>query len=289
MQPSRPEVLALIPAYNEEKTIGSVVVLTKKYADRVTVCDDGSSDLTAEIASGLGVDVIRHERNMGKGESLRDLFIEAARLDPVVVVTIDADGQHDPREIPKLVAAVHEGADVVVGSRAPADIPRTRRLGNGALNRVSMTGVSDTQSGFRAYNGRRMVDLVPTEMGMSVDTEILKLARDKEMKIVEVPISVSYEGDTSTHNPFIHGLDVFLSSIKQDSIRHPLMFYGIPGLASLVVAAGLWWWTLSFFAKHAILDTNVTLVAAAATMVGAMLMAVAVILWVLISVVRENR
>ena len=226
---------------------------------------------------------------MGKGGSLRDLFLRAARLDPEVVVTLDADGQHDPKEILKLVAAVQEGADVVVGSREPTDIPRSRRLGNSALSSVSMTGVNDTQSGFRAYNGRKIMDLVPTEMGMGVDTEILIRARDKGMKIVSVPITISYAGDTSTNNPVYHGLDALLSTVKHHSIRHPLMLYGIPGLLCLLVATGLWWSTLDYFFHHAVLETNITLVAAAATLVGFLLLTMAVILWVLISVVRENR
>jgi len=282
-------IIACIPAYNEEKSIAKVIVLAMKHVDKIVVCDDGSGDETGEIARSLGAMVIRHDHNQGKGEAMRDLFVEAQRLNPSVVVTLDADGQHDPNDIPKLVSAIEEGADVVVGSRFSGDIPLNRRIGNRVLSSVSMSGIADTQSGFRAYRGSRIGDLVPTEMGMGVDTEILKLARDREMKIVEVPVKVSYEGDTSTHNPLYHGLDVLLSSMKQNSIRHPLMFYGIPGLASLVVAAGLWWWTLSYFATHALLDTNVTIVAAAATMVGFMLMAVAVMLWVLISVVRENR
>jgi glycosyltransferase involved in cell wall biosynthesis len=282
-------IIAAIPAFDEERSIAQVIVQTKKYVDKVIVCDDGSSDLTGEIASGLGAEVIRHPRNMGKGQALRDMFIEAARSDPAVIVTIDADGQHDPKEIPRLVAAVNEGADVAVGSREPTEIPRTRRLGNRALTRVSMTGVSDTQSGFRAYNGRKIADLVPTEMGMGVDTEILVRARDRGLKIVSVPITVSYEGDTSTHNPIYHGFDVLLSTIKQISIRHPLMFYGLPGLLLLSVGAGMWWITLDYFVRNAQLETNIALVAAAATLVGFLLLAVAVILWVLISVVRENR
>jgi glycosyltransferase involved in cell wall biosynthesis len=281
-------IVAAIPAFNEEKSIAKVIVLAKKHVDKIVVCDDGSKDETGEIAKSLGAAVIRHDHNQGKGEAMRDLFIEAQRLNPSVVVTLDADGQHNPNDIPKLVSAIQEGADVVVGSRFSGDIPLKRRMGNRVLSSVSMAGIADTQSGFRAYRGNRIGDLVPTEMGMGVDTEILKLARDKGMKIVEVPIGVSYEGDTSTYNPVFHGLDVLLSSVKQSSIRHPLMFYGIPGFASLVIAAGLWWWTLSFYVKHAILDTNVAIVAAAATGVGFLLMAVAVILWVLISVVRER-
>jgi glycosyltransferase involved in cell wall biosynthesis len=289
MEKVHPKVVALIPAYNEESTIAKIVILARKYVDKVIVCDDGSSDSTAEIASELGADVVKHQRNMGKGEALRDLFTQAARLGPETVVTLDADGQHDPGEIPKLVAAVNGGADVAVGSRNPTEIPRTRRFGNRALTQVSMTGVSDTQSGFRAYSGKRIGELVPTEMGMGVDTEILVRARDRGMKIVSVPITVSYAGETSTYNPVYHGFDVILSTVKQLSIRHPLMFYGIPGVACLLVAAGLWWSTLEHLVHHATLETNITLVAAAATLVGFLLISVSVILWVLISVVRDNR
>ncbi|MBI3858881.1 MAG: glycosyltransferase family 2 protein [Thaumarchaeota archaeon] len=282
-------ILAAIPAFNEEKSIAKVLVQTMKRVDKVLVCDDGSSDETGEIARSMGAQVISHERNLGKGEALRDLFREAQGLNPDVVVTLDADGQHNPSDIPRLVAAIEAGADVVVGSRFSADIPLKRRLGNKVLSGVSMTGITDTQSGFRSYRGKVIGTLMPAEMGMGVDTEILKLAVDNKMKIVEVPIGVSYEGDTSTYNPVFHGLDVLLASVKQTSIRHPLLFYGLPGFVSLLVAAGLWWWTLSYFREHAILETNVTIVAAAATLVGTLLMAVAIILWVLISVVRESR
>ena len=282
-------IVALIPAFNEEKSIAKVVLLAKGQVDRVIVCDDGSTDLTAKIAEGLGAEVLRHESNRGKGDALRDLFLRAARLAPDVVVTIDADGQSDPGEIPRLVSAVLEGADVAVGSRDPKEIPRSRRLGNRALTRVSMTGVSDTQSGFRAYNGKRIAELVPTEMGMGVDTEILVRARDGGMKIVAVPIKVSYEGDTSTYNPVYHGFDVALSTVKQLSIRHPLLFYGLPGVLCLLVASGLWYGALDHYVRYHVLESNIALVGAAATLVGFLLLSVAVILWVLISVVRENR
>jgi glycosyltransferase involved in cell wall biosynthesis len=282
-------IVAGIPAFNEEKSIASVIIVTKRHVDRVIVCDDGSTDMTGEIASSLGAQIIRHAKNMGKGEALRSLFIEAEKENPDVFVTIDADGQHDPDEIPKLVELVHQGADVVVGSRYYEDIPRMRRVGNDILNIASATGVNDTQSGFRAYNGHRLGELVPVEMGMGVDTEILRRAKDKGMKIVEVPISVDYEDNTPTKTPIYHGLDALLSTVKQLSIRHPLLFYGLPGGVSLLIAVGFWWWTLTAFAANRSIITNVAIVAAAFTIVGLVLMAVAIILWVLISVVRERR
>src|SRR5208337_801 len=119
-------------------------------------------------------------------------------------------------------------------------------------------------------------------------TEILSRANEAGLKILEVPIEVSYDGDSSTHNPVVHGLDVLLATFKTWSIKHPLVVYGVPGMASLLVAVGFWWWTLSLFVDTHRVVTNVALIAVASTIVGLMLMAIAVILWVMISVVRER-
>jgi glycosyltransferase involved in cell wall biosynthesis len=283
-----PKILVLIAAYNEQAGIGGVLVATKRFADRTIVCDDGSSDLTAEIATGLGAEVIQHRRNKGKGEALRDLFAAALLLSPEVVVTLDGDGQHDPRDIPKLVASVREGADVAVGSRSSDQIPTGRRWGNGVLTRASRVGGVDTQSGFRAYNGKSLKYLVPTEKGMGSDAEILMRAQDNGMKIASVPVAVRYDRENSTYNPVYQGADVLLSTVKQLSIRHPLLSYGIPGFACLLVAAAFWWWTISSYVGSHTVITNVALIAVATTVVGLIFVAIAVMLWVLISVVRER-
>ncbi|MEM4234770.1 MAG: glycosyltransferase family 2 protein, partial [Candidatus Methanomethylicaceae archaeon] len=113
-----PLVIACIPAYNEERNIASVLLKTMKYVDKVIVCDDGSLDMTGEIAERLGAEVIRHERNMGYGAALRSLFKRSAELDPDVMVTIDADSQHNPEDIKRLTDPVLKGeADIVIGSR----------------------------------------------------------------------------------------------------------------------------------------------------------------------------
>jgi len=98
MRKAEPFVVACIPAYNEEKTIGGVVVRALRYVDRVVVCDDGSRNLTGEIGGGWGAVVVRHEGNMGYEASLQSLFTEALRLGADVVVTLEGDGQHDPGE-----------------------------------------------------------------------------------------------------------------------------------------------------------------------------------------------
>ena len=96
----KPFVVVGIPAFNEEHTISRIVLEAQKFSDKVVVCDDGSTDYTAKIAEGLGADVIRHERNDGYGASIKSLFLRAHELNADVFVTLDADGQHEPNEIP---------------------------------------------------------------------------------------------------------------------------------------------------------------------------------------------
>lgn len=227
--------VACIPAYNEEKAIGKVVVRAQDYVDEVIVCDDGSQDMTADIAEKLGARVIRHSRNMGKGEAFRSLFAACREMGADIMVTLDGDDQHEPAEIPQLIRPLISGdADVVIGARFHENnkgIPTHRRVGNKLLNAVTLAGISDTQSGFRAYNRKAVQSLRPAESGMGVDSEILMDASKQGLRIMEVPISVRYGiGKTSTHNPVYHTVDVLVSAIKLTSIRHPMTFYGIPGL-----------------------------------------------------------
>ena len=101
---SRKGVIAILPAFNEEISIGSMVLHAREHAERVIVVDDGSSDRTAEIARFAGTEVICHPKNRGKGAALKTGFDLAGQNGPKVIVTMDTDGQHDPEEIPKLVA-----------------------------------------------------------------------------------------------------------------------------------------------------------------------------------------
>jgi len=128
----KPRIIACIPAYDEEKTIAKIVLKTKKHVNKVIVCDDGSQDMTAEIAKALGATVVKHEKNMGYGAALRTLFLETRNHNPDVMITLDADDQHDPDEIPRLAKAVLEHqADIVIGSRflGHTNIPWWRSIG----------------------------------------------------------------------------------------------------------------------------------------------------------------
>ena len=102
-------VVVGIPAFNEEKTIARVVLQAQKNADKVVVCDDGSTDLTSEIAERLEAEVVRHEQNLGYGAAVQSLFRRARELGADVLVTVDADGQHNPDEIPSVVKLLLDG------------------------------------------------------------------------------------------------------------------------------------------------------------------------------------
>jgi len=135
-------VVVGIPAFNEEKTIAKIVLKAQEYADRVVVCDDGSTDLTADVAERLGAEVIGHEKRIGYGAALASLFRRARGIGPDVMVVLDADFQHDPAEIPRLVEPVlKEGVDIVVGSRFLSEsgegMPRYRKAGIKVITKLS--------------------------------------------------------------------------------------------------------------------------------------------------------
>jgi glycosyltransferase involved in cell wall biosynthesis len=288
-------VVACIPAFNEERTIARVVIGAHQYVNEVMVCDDGSTDMTATIAEKLGAKVIRHEQNMGKGEALRSLFIAAKQSGADFLITLDGDGQHDPGDIPRILGPLLDNsADVVVGARFQdgVRVPQHRLAGNKILNALSPGNISDTQSGFRGYNRNVFGSIIPSEMGMGVDSELLIEASGKGYRITEVPVSVKYGiGKTSTHNPIYHGLDVLLSIVKLISIRHPLMFYGIPGLA--LVTAGIYfaYHSLVLFTREQVINNLVMtyeLVGFALTLFGLLTLFTGIILFTLTTVVRKS-
>uniref|UniRef100_A0A7C5TK81 Glycosyltransferase family 2 protein n=1 Tax=Ignisphaera aggregans TaxID=334771 RepID=A0A7C5TK81_9CREN len=289
-------MVACIPAYNEEKTIAKVISKARKYVDKVIVCDDGSTDMTAEIAKALGAEVIRHQKNMGYGAAIGSLFLKAREIGADVMVTLDADGQHDPDDIPRLIEPILNGeADIVIGSRFLSDereIPMYRKVGIKIINhimRIKIGKLSDTQSGFRAYSKRALEAIKPTEKGMAVSTEILLKAKEFGLNIKEVPVKILYNVEkTSKMNPVVHGLDVILGTIKHMSVRHPLMFYGVPGIISLLVALISGSTLIYLFNMTRYFSIPLALITIGFGLLGTILLLTAVILWITIEVVKER-
>jgi len=239
--------VAVIAAYNEDRFIGSVVLKTRHYVDQVVVVDDGSTDQTAQIASEAGAIVIRHEKNCGKAEAINTGLERAREMDAAVVVLIDADGQHDPAEIPALLAPLEaQQADIVVGSRflgVRSPIPRWRTLGQHALtlatNVASGVALTDSQSGFRALSRKALQTLTfRPGGGFSVESEMQFLVQQHRLSIIEVPVRMMYV-ERSKRNPFTHGFQVLNGILALVSQHRPLFFFGVPGLVILALGLAL--------------------------------------------------
>jgi glycosyltransferase involved in cell wall biosynthesis len=233
-------ITVILPALNEEVSIGSVVLLTKFYADNVIVVDDGSSDRTAEIARNAGAEVVQHEINKGKGAALKTGFAAAANLGADIIVTMDSDGQHNPDDIPKLVDPIIKGgADMVNGSRYlnhhDKNTPIYRRVGqtilDTATNMNSGLKITDSQSGFRAFSASIKDVFRFNAQGMAIESEMLADAGHHSLRITEVEIGVRYDVDCSTENPVKHGIGVLVMILKDVEFDRPLYYFTAPGIA----------------------------------------------------------
>jgi glycosyltransferase involved in cell wall biosynthesis len=233
---ARPKVVAAIPCFNTEGSITDVVKRTRRYVDQVIVIDDGSQDGTAEAAKAAGALVINHGINKGYGEAIKSCFQAAKANAADVLVILDGDGQHNPDEIPRLLAPIlNNEADLVIGSRFLPQtqqtqrtqrtqgtqrtvMPHYRKFGISVItflwNFGSRVKVSDSQSGFRAYSKRMFGNIPLSEKGMSVSIEVLEKARRKGAIIKEVPISCLYPPSTLDLKATRHGLSVALSVVR---------------------------------------------------------------------------
>jgi len=286
-----------IPAFNEEKNIAGIILKLKKITDSIIVCDDGSSDITGEIAEKLGVIVITHPKNMGYGNAIKSIFFKAKEIHSDILVTFDADGQHRVEDVKKIIEPIKSGGiDIVIGSRFLDDsndeVPNYRKIGIKLITKVTNTSIkekiTDSQSGFRAYSKKVLEELTLVDQGMGISTEILIKASSKEFKIGEVPIKILYSNDTSTHNPISHGTSVLVSTIKFTSIEHPLKFYGIPSIIFFIIGSSFTYLAIQYYSEVGRLNTNLTLIAAGTMIIAIVLIITAILLFSLVSVVREK-
>jgi len=236
--------------------------------------------------------------NLGYGAAIKSIFEKAREMKADILVTFDADGQHRLQDIKTVINPIlNKQADIVIGSRfldgKNENIPEYRKAGIKIITSITNTSLntklSDSQSGFRAYNKQVLEKIDPSEYGMGVSTEILIKASKLNFKISEVSIKILYEGDTSTHHPVSHGISVVMSTMKFISIEHPLRFYGIPGVIFLVIGLFFTVWTIQIFGETRQVTTNIALIGVSSIILSTILMMTAIILYSLVNVVRERR
>jgi glycosyltransferase involved in cell wall biosynthesis len=235
---------AVLPAYNEELVIGSIVLRTKQYVDRVIVVDDGSSDRTAEVAKLAGAEVIQLEHNTGKAYTILLGLRHARKTGCTVAVMLDADGQHDPREIPQVAQFVSIGkADLVIGSRFLVEnggIPSYRKIGQKTLdlftNIGAKTKVTDSQSGFRALSCQALDNLDFKSDGYNIESDMIAHFSAMGLPIMEVPITVNYDvPHKHKKHPITHGMGVLARLVNLIAYQRPLLMFGIPGLILFLI------------------------------------------------------
>ena len=244
------KIVAGLPIYNEEETIGTVVTQVKEYVDTVICVDDGSSDSSARIAEACGAIVHRHRGNRGYGGALKSLFAKARELNADCLIILDSDGQHDPSDIPKLLEPIKSGdADFVIGSRfvddgGSEDMPAYRRLGikviTAASNLSSDLKIRDTQSGYRAFSKLAIERLRFDSEGMELSLEMIEDAHEKRLTITEVPTMIRYDVPKgSNFTALSHGFTVLTWALLTLSQKKPLLVLGLPGFGLFATGAAM--------------------------------------------------
>jgi len=286
-----------IPAYNEEKNISAIIKKLKKITDNIIVCDDGSNDSTGKIAREMGALVVTHEKNLGYGAAIRSIFLKAREQKSESLITLDSDGQHRIEDIPTVLEPIKNGqADLVIGSRFldndGKNVPAYRKIGIKMLTKLANTSlnqkITDSQSGFRGYGKRVIEEITPSETGMGVSNEILIKASKKGFQIVEVPITILYDGNTSTQNPISHASSVVMSTLKFISMEHPLKFYGIPGIIFLALGLIFLIYTIQLFAETRQILLSSGIIGVSSVIFGSIMLMSAILLYSMVTLIRKK-
>ncbi|RXE56526.1 hypothetical protein ABH15_06395 [Methanoculleus taiwanensis] len=282
------KVLAGIPCYNEEVSIGSVVLKAHRYVDEVLVIDDGSKDDTARVAKKAGATVIRHEKNQGKAAGVKTA-IRYAREHPFdLLVLLDGDGQHKPEEIPALAKPILYGeADLVIGSRFldgnNGSVPIYRRFGQTILtlltNAASVQKTTDSQSGFRALNRTAMESLTVESDGYSIESDMISHLAEKGIRILETPITAIYDvPHKHKKNPFSHGYDIVAAIFGEIGYKRPMLLFGLTGAILLCASLFLGSYAFTIFSDSGVMPFGFTVAFGILLILGMLLIVAGLIL-----------
>lgn len=217
--------LAIIPAYNEEKTLADVLLKTLEFVDEIVVINDGSSDGTENIALTLNCTVLSHVINRGLGSALRTGFTYALLRGATFIVTLDADGQHNPEDIGRLYNEIEKGFDVVIGSRmrSALGMPWHRIMAN-TIGNIFSGGkrfTTDSQSGLRAFRGNALAQIELLGERMEISSEIIDEVRRKKLRYSEIEIQPLYtEYSLSKGQGFKTGIITLFRLLFNRFVKH---------------------------------------------------------------------
>ena len=297
--PARAEphhIVVVIPAYNEDRFIGSVVLKARQAAQTVIVVDDGSSDRTRLIAEAAGAVVVRHEANQGKGSALNTGLAAARARQPDVVVFLDADGQHDPLDIPALIEPLLQGqADIVTGSRFLQRLnraPAYRRFGQRVItaltNATSGVKVTDSWSGFRALSRRAAERVRFQESGWGIEPEIQFQASTHGLVMVDVPVDVAYH-EPAKRNPLGHALRTLQGLLRLVGRHRPILLLSGAGMLMGLAGLGAGLWVVDRYAKLHMLPGGIALLSVSLVILGVLTLYTALILSFLRELIPRRR
>jgi glycosyltransferase involved in cell wall biosynthesis len=286
--------IAVIPCFNEEHAIGSVILKAKRYVDEIVVVDDGSSDNTKEIACLAGATVLSHEQNLGKSAGVKTGFQYALDNDFDYVITLDGDGQHNADEIPALLSKLRvagDPTDICIGIRhgINTEMPLWRKAGKRVLDYATSFGnqsvLTDSQSGFRAFTKQAVAGMTPClrGRGFSTESEQILLAGDLGFSIANMNISCKYKSigsaeKTSTKNPTSHGVGVLGYVISLVAEKRPLLFIGVPGFALVLFSVYLAIKTLQYYNTTGVFLISYALLTSMFLLLGALAMFIGLLL-----------
>lgn len=295
------KTIAGIPAYNRQYPVCGVIHAAEEYVDEIIVVDDGSIDQTSKLARRAGAIVLRHETNKKKTAAVQTLINEAIRRDADMLVLLDADGQHDPNEIPALIKPiVEDGYELVLGSRKLKESkkkkgkrPIIRPLGQYVLKiclgRITRNRYSDPECGFRALSRRAMGVMKFKGKGFSVEAEMIRLAEKHGLKTIEVPITEIYVEGGSTLNPWRHGFGNLGTLISWISEKRPLLFIGVPGLVLTMIGFFFGLLLLRQYNQLRYFSMPFTLLAGFFIVVGTLAVFMSLVLNVISRLVKQER
>lgn len=292
------KILAAIPCYNEEATVGSVVLKAKQHVDEVLVIDDGSTDDTAQIAEAAGATVMIHGHNKGKAAGVKEAFRYAIEHEYYIVVTVDGDGQHDSDEIPQLLAPLlDDKADIAIGFRSGqrTEMPFWRKIGKRTLDYATGVGtrqVTDSQCGFRAFT-KMAIEKMASQLrgnGFSVESEQLVLAKDNNLRIAEVKSSCRYRNlKSSKKNPLTHGPSVLAYIIWLVAEQRPLIFIGIPGLALIITGIFFGIRTIQYYNQTDVFLISYALITTLLLIIGSLAVLMSFLMNILPHIIQRSR